>query len=872
MQKRKVLLPKRALRFLRWFCTEDCLEEIEGDLTEIFEKQYEQSPGKAKRKFTWSVITYFRPEFIKSFNTNHRTNTTAMFRHNFLISYRNFMRYKSSFLINLIGLSTGLACALLIYLWVYDEMSIDQFHEKGDRLYQVLKNTPQADGTVQTLEYTPSMMAQTLAEDFPEVEYATSVHHRDKGSISVDDKQVKAKHIFADKNFFIVFSYKLLEGSTEKSFADKYGVLLSDQLAIKLFGTTENVIGKTITWEWWDRFNGSYIVSGIFETPPSHSSFQFDLIFTHTLWADTNSNNYNWVSNNANTYLVLKKGTDAKQFAEKVRDYSKAKYEKIYGKDGLQWEGLVVLQRYVDHYLYGNFENGVQTGGKIQYVRLFSIIAIFILVIACINFMNLSTARASRRMKEVGIKKVVGAQRSSIIVQHISESIFMTGLSLMAAALLVYLLLPPFKIITGKEFNLTFDSTLLLFMAGITILTGLVSGSYPALYLSGFRPAVVLKGLLKTSAGESWIRQGLVVFQFVVSVTLIVSVVVVFKQIQFIQAKNLGYDKENIITFTNEGKLRKSITTFLTEVKKIPGVVNASSMMGDLVGNNGGGGGIDWEGKDPNDGIEFSGLYIDYELIEMLGLKMEEGRTFSDKVGSDRNKVIFNATAIDMMKLKDPVGKNVNMWGEEVEIVGVVKDFHYESLYQNVGPLFLRCSEFNGNTLIKIKTGEERKTIDRINKFYESFTNGLVFDYHFLDQDFETLYAAETRVSILSKYFAGIAVLISCLGLFGLANFTAERRIKEIGIRKILGCSELGIVRMLSGDFTKMVLLSIIIALPLSYFIANRWLESFAYRIDLKWWFFIGAGLAALIIAWLTVGLQTVRAARANPTECLKME
>jgi ABC-type antimicrobial peptide transport system permease subunit len=870
--ERKVLPPKRALKFLRWFCREDCIEEIEGDLTEIFEKQYEDSSARARRIFALNVIKYFRPEFIKSPKTSYHVNTTVMFRHNILISYRNFMRYRSSFLINLVGLSTGLACALLIYLWVYDEMSIDQFHEKGDRLYQVLKNTQQGDGTIETLESTPAMMAQTMAEDFPEVEYATSVIHFDMGTISVDDKHIKARHIFADKNFFTVFSYKLLEGSTEKSFADKYGILLSDQLAMKLFGTTENVIGKTIAWEWWDRFNGSYMVSGIFKTPPSSSSFQFDLIFTHTLWADVNANNYNWVSNNAYTYLVLREGTDASQFAGKVREYSKSKYEKIYGKDGLQWEGLVVLQRYADHYLYGNFENGVQTGGKIQYVKLFSIIAIFILVIACINFMNLSTARASRRMKEVGIKKVVGAQRSSIIVQHLSESIFMTGLSLMMATLLVYLLLPSFEIITGKEFNLTFDSTLLLFMAGITILTGLVSGSYPALYLSGFRPAVVLKGLLKTSAGESWIRKGLVVFQFVVSVTLIVSVVVVYKQIQFIQAKNLGYDKENIITFTNEGRLRKDITTFLTEVRKIPGVVSASSMNGDLVGNNGGGGGIDWEGKDPNGGIEFNGLYIDYELIEMLGLKMEEGRTFSDKFGSDRNKVIFNATAIDMMKLKDPVGKKVKMWGEEVGIVGVVKDFHYESLYQNVGPLFLRCSEFNGNTLIKIKTGEERKTIGRINKFYESFTNGLVFDYHFLDQDFETLYAAETRVSILSKYFAGIAVLISCLGLFGLAAFTAERRVKEIGIRKILGCSEFGVVRMLSGDFTKMVLLSIIIALPLSYFIANRWLESFAYHINLKWWFFVGAGLAALVVAWITVGIQTVKAATANPTECLRRE
>jgi ABC-type antimicrobial peptide transport system permease subunit len=864
--------PERALKFLRWFCREDCIEEIEGDLTEIFEKQYEESSARARRIFALNVIKYFRPEFIKSPKTSYHVKTTVMFRHNILISYRNFMRYRSSFLINLVGLSTGLACALLIYLWVHDEMSIDQFHEKGDRLYQVLKNTQQGDGSIETLESTPAMMAQTMTDDFPEVEYAASVIHFDMGSISVDDKRIKAKHIFADKNFFTVFSFKLLEGSPEKSFADKYGVLLSDQLAVKLFGTTEDVIGKTIAWEWQDRFNGSYIVSGIFETPPSHSSFRFDLIFTHTLWAEVNANNYNWVSNNAYTYLVLREGTDAGQFAGKVREYSKSKYEKIYGKDGLEWEGLVVLRRYADRYLYGNFENGVQTGGRIQYVKLFSIIAIFILLIACINFMNLSTARASRRMKEVGIKKVVGAQRSSIIVQHLSESIFMTGLSLMMAMLLVYLLLPSFEIITGKEFNLAIDDTLLFSMAGITALTGLVSGSYPALYLSGFRPAVVLKGLLKTSAGESWIRKGLVVFQFVVSVTLIVSVVVIYKQIQFIQAKNLGYNKENIITFTNEGRLRKDITTFLTELKRIPGVVIASSMGGDLVGDNGGGSGIDWEGKDRTAGIEFDGLNVDYGLIEMLDLKIIEGRAFSNKAGSDRNKVIFNATAIDMMRLKDPVGKKVRMWGDEVEIVGVVKDFHYESLYQDVGPLFLRCSEFSGNTLIRIRSGGETETVERIGKLYQSFTNGLVFDYHFLDQDFEVLYAAEKRVAVLSRYFAGIAVLISCLGLFGLAAFTAERRVKEIGIRKILGCSEFGVVRMLSGDFTKMVLLSIIIALPLSYFIANRWLESFAYRIDLKWWFFIGAGLAALIIAWLTVGLQTVRAARVNPTECLKME
>lgn len=864
--------PRKALAFLRWFCREDYLEEIEGDLTEVFQKESENALPKARWKFTWSVILYFRPAFIRSFKNYYHTNATAMFKHNLLISYRNSMRYKSTFIINLIGLSTGLACTLLIGLWVYDEMSIDQFHDNKDRLYQVLKNTKQGDGTIETMEYTPSMMAQTMKEDLPEVEYATSIIHRDKGSISVNDRHIKAKHIFADTNFFKVFSYEFIEGSKASALADKYGVLLSDQLALKLFGTTENIIGKTIAWEWWDKFDGSYIVSGIFKTPPARSSFQFDLMFPHALWADRNSNGNNWVSNNAYTYLVLREGTDAKQFSEKVRNYSRAKVEQIYGKEGLEWEGLVVLQRYADHYLYGTFENGVQTGGKIQYVKLFSVIAAFILVIACVNFMNLSTARASRRMKEVGIKKVVGAQRSSIIRQHISESMIMTGLSSILAVLLVYLFLPSFKVITGKDLTLALDSTMLLQVAGIVIITGLISGSYPALYLSGFRPAIVLKGLSKNSVGESWIRRGLVTFQFVVSVTLIVSVVVVYKQISFIQSRNLGFNKENVIAFSNEGKLRKDITTFLTEVKKIPGVVNASSMSGDLVGFHGGGGGIDWEGKGPNDGIEFSGLYVDYGLIEMLELQMAEGRTFSPKFGSDRDKVIFNTTAINMMKLKDPVGKTVKMWGQEAEVVGVVKDFHYESLYQNVGPLFLKCSEFNFNTLIRIKSGEEQETINRISKLYQSFTNGLTFDYRFLDQDFETLYAAETRVSILSKYFAGIAVLISCLGLFGLAAFTAERRTKEIGIRKILGCSELNIVRILTGDFTKMVLLGIAIALPASYVIAYRWLESFAYRIDLKWWFFLGAGLAALAIAWITVSFQTIKAAWANPAASLRTE
>ncbi|MEX2234118.1 MAG: ABC transporter permease [Cyclobacteriaceae bacterium] len=862
--------PKLARKILLGFLREDLAEEVLGDLAEKFYLLAKnKSMFRAKLNYWYQVLNYIRPFAIRKSKSNH-SNLYAMFQHNILISFRNFKKFKGSFLINLAGLSTGLACALLIYLWVNDELSIDKFHEQDSQLYQVLKTVPQADGTVTTMAHTPAAMAPTMAEDLPEVEYAVSVlPPRDNGIISAGDRHVKAKHQFAGEDYFKVFSYHLIQGNEEKALTDKYGVLLSEELALKLFNTTENIVGKMVEWEWWDKFNGTYTVAGVFANPPPNSSTQFDIIFSHSLWVDI-INDTCWCSNNADTYLILKKGTDTEQFNNKIRNYSKTKLKELEGPDGLKWEGTLAIQRFSNTYLYNHYENGVQAGGRIAYVKLFSIIGLAILVIACINFMNLSTAKASRRVKEVGIKKVVGAQRMTLILQYIGESMIMTLLSLVIAMVLVNLLLPAFREITGKGIILNFDINLLLSLAGITLITGIISGSYPALYLSGFSPALVLKGQMKTSGGESWLRKGLVIFQFTISVVLIVSVMVVYKQIEFIQSKNLGYNKDNIIRFANEGKLRRGVATFLTEVKKMPGVVSASTMAGDMVGNHSGGGGINWEGK--TQGIEFSGLYVDHNLLEMLGVEMVEGRTFSPESGSDLDKVIFNETAISMMRLIDPIGKTVNMWGKEKQIIGVVKDFHYESLYENVGPFFFACTENNPSTVIKIKAGMEKETIDRISKFYREYNEGLPFDYQFLDQDYQTLYAAENRVSILSRYFAGVAILISCLGLFGLAAFTAERRTKEIGIRKVLGSSVLGIVYLLTSDFTKIVFVSLCIALPSSFFLVQEWLNSFAFRIELEWWYFTGAGLATLLIAWLTVGIQTVKAANINPARCLKNE
>jgi putative ABC transport system permease protein len=802
-----------------------------------------------------------------------------MLKNYFKIAWRNLIRDRQFSLLNLIGLSTGLACALLIYLWVNDERSVDKFNEKDSQLFQIMKTAPNGDGTVSTFDVTQGMLAKSMASDIPEIEYAVSVRKEgEMGIATVADKHIKANWEFADKDFFNVFTYHLIQGNKNSVLSDKYGALISDKLAMKIFNTTENVIGKTITWDHGGEFNGSYNITGVFKSLPSTASDQSDILFSYTLFSEKEMGGMgdvsNWGSNMSQTFLILKKGTDIKQFNNKIKDYTKSKIKALTkSNDMLKWEGNIFAERYSDRYLYNRYDNGVQSGGRIEYVKLFSVIAIFILLIACINFMNLSTAKASRRIKEVGIRKVVGARRGTLILQYIGESMLMAFLSLMIAMVLVWILLPAFTEITGKNVTLNFNPGFIFSIFLITLITGIISGSYPALYLSGFRPAMVLKGKLNSSAGESWTRKGLVVFQFAISVMLIISVMVVYKQMALVQTKNLGYNKDNIIRFSSEGKLREGLATFLTEIKNIPGVVTASSVEGDLLGNPGhSGGGINWEGKDPNLGIEYYGIGVDYNFIEMLGLKMKDGRSFSKEFGSDSSKVIFNESAIAAMGLKNPVGKTVSLWGKKSQIIGIANDFHFESLYKKVAPFFFYYSPNNNNVLIKIKAGIERETLARIENFYKQFNQGLPFEYKFLDDDYQALYASEQRVAVLSRYFAGIAIIISCLGLFGLAAFTAQKRQKEIGIRKVVGASISNVVVMLSTDFLKLVLIAVLIAFPLAWWTMNKWLEGFAYRIHIGVSMFLIAGMATIFITLLTISFQSIKAAVANPVKSLRTE
>lgn len=786
-----------------------------------------------------------------------------MIEHSLLLIYRNFKRFKSSFFINLAGLSTGLACTLLIYLWVDDELKVDKFHANDSRLYAVMEFQRNAETNIRITDSTPGLLAEELDNTIPEVEYSavvTPFYWFDKSSLSLGEKRIEAGGIYASKDFFNVFSFNLLEGDPDNVLTDKKSIVISESTATALFNTTQNVVGKTVEYQ----REKEYIVSGIFKGTPPNSTQRFDFVLSFEAFKDINPGVLNWGNAGPMTFAVLKEGSDLGSFNAKIKD--------IIGTKIPEKHRTLFATKYSDLYLHGEFENGEQSGGRIEYVVMFSLIAIFILIVACINFMNLSTAKASRRIKEVGIKKAVGANRRSLVFQYMGESLLMSMLSLFVAILLVDILLPQFNSITGKQLTLSFDTRIIIPFVTLALITGLIAGSYPAIYLSAFKPAVVLKGRLNTTLGEVWARKGLVVFQFAVSVIFIVSVLVVYKQIQFLQTKNLGYDKDNIIYFSIEGQIARSREAFLTELKKINGVVNASSVAQSMVGG-GNTSTLDWEGKDPDDRTPFAFRPVNYDAIEMLDLNIIEGKSFS-RESNDSLKVIFNEAGIEAMGMKDPVGKTVNFGPQyKLQIIGVVKNFHYESLRYKVAPMFfVLAPQFTQKIIVKIAAGKESETIERILQFYQQFNPGFTFDFRFLDQDYQAQYFAEQRIAKLSKYFAGLAILISCLGLFGLAAFTAERRLKEIGIRKVMGASELKIIYLLSSDFTKIVFAAIVIALPISYLLTKDWLDDFAYKAPLAWWYFVIAGSIALIISWITVGMQAFKASRINPVQCLRDE
>ncbi|MBS1605433.1 MAG: ABC transporter permease [Bacteroidetes bacterium] len=789
-----------------------------------------------------------------------------MLKSYFKIAWRYLLKDRQFTVLNLIGLSTGLACALLIYFWVTDELSIDRFHKHGAWLFQAIENRQRAGG-IWTARTTSPPTADALQKAFPEVEDAVATCPSANTTLSLaDGKSIRVDGKYAGKDFFNIFSYGLVVGDIGKVLVSPNSIALSDVLAKKLFGTTTNLIGRTVVFQQKQQ----YAISGIFKEPGARSSDRFDFVLPIERLKDQGENLNTWESTFVSTYVLLKPGTDIGRLNARLRGFVQQM------TNNAITHRTLFLTRYSDGYLYGRYDNGVQAGGRIEYVRLFSIIAIFILVIACINFMNLSTAKAAERAKEVGVRKTMGASRTLLLLQYLGESTLLAFTSLVLATLFLALLLPEFNFITGKQLSLgDLHTGAIAGILGITLVTGLLSGSYPALYLSGFAPVDVLKGKLRHSTRELFIRRGLAIFQFALSTALIIGVLVVYRQISYIQTRNLGYDRDNIISFTNEGRLKdtKQRDAFLDEIRRVPGILSASGMSHSLTGHNNGTYGVYWEGKDPKDHTEFEVMNIDYGLMETLGMQMQEGRTFSRDFGADSTRIIFNEAAIRFMGLTDPIGKIVKVWGEDKQIIGVAKDFHFESLHEKIKPLFFELDPRNAYRFVaKLQAGKERQAIRQLQQVYSRFNPGFSFDYTFLDKDYQNIYLAERRVSILSRYFAGLAVLISCLGLFGLAAFTAQRRSKEIGIRKVLGASVNNVVLLLSKDFLQLVLASLLIAFPLAWWVLNQWLNGFAYHITIGIGIFAIAGMLIMVITLCTISWQSVRAALANPVRSLKSE
>jgi predicted permease len=789
-----------------------------------------------------------------------------MIKNYFKIAWRNLLKDKQFTLLNVLGLSAGLACALLIFLWVNDEMSFDKFFVNDNRLYEVMEQR-RGDGQTPISDETAGLVGQTIIAQVPEIQYVSTLapaYWFHQYTLSVNDKSIKASGQYAGKDYFNIFSFKLLQGDKNRVLEDKNSIVISDELADKLFGTTANLIGKSIRFEQ----DTTFFVSGVFVKPPYHSSQQFDFVLSFDYLGDVQPWVKTWNNRGPHAFVLLKEGATAdlvnKKIANVVKDNTGDTTTTLF------------LAKFSDIYLQNTFDHGSQTGSKIVYVKLFSVIAIFILIIACINFMNLSTAKASGRIKEIGIKKVVGAERIQLIWQFLSESMLLTLFAAIFAAIIAIILLPEFNRITGKQINLQLNAPVATLFVAVILFTGLLAGSYPALYLSKFNPLAVLKGKLNTSFAEVISRKGLVIFQFALSSILIIAVLIIYQQIHFIQTTSPGYTKENILRLDAEGKIRGTEETFIAELKKIQGVVNASFTYNNMVGRNFGTSGLSWEGKDPNADIYFEGFGVGYDFIETMGMQMQSGRSFSRTYGADSSKIILNEAAVKVMHVKDLVGKTIRLWDQPRQVIGIVKDFHFESLHDAVKPSFMILEKEGNNPWFKImtriKADHQQQTIASIEHLYETYNPGFPFTYHFLDAAYQKQYDTETRVSQLSKYFAGLAIVISCLGLFGLATFTAQKRRKEIGIRKVVGASVTGITTMLSKDFLILVFVSFLVAFPVSWWLMNSWLQGFAYRIKITPFVFLIAGISVVFIALVTISYQSIKAAIANPVKSLRTE
>ncbi len=809
-----------------------------------------------------------------------------MFKNYLKIAWRNLLKNKTFSLINIAGLASGLACFILITLYIIDELNYDRFHEKADRIYRVHSDI-RFGGTHMSLAVTSDPMGATLKKDYPQVEQFTRIYANEGSKLFKKDNVFisEGRVVYADSTLFDVFTFPAVAGNTKTALNEPNTIVINETTAKKYFGSVEAAMGKTM--ECNDERNRLYKVTAVIKDIPKNSHFNYDLFLS----MDNVEYDFgNFMSHNFHTYIVLKEETDYKAF-EKNFVQVIDKYLLPQARQRMQIESMSDFEKtgnklaysimpVTDIHLHSDRIVELGVNGSIQYIYIFGAVALFILLIACINFMNLSTARSASRAKEVGIRKVLGTEKKFLIRQFLTESILTSFIALFLAIAGSLLALNWFNNLAGKEFNSTdlLQPGFLLFLLSLPLAVGLIAGSYPAFFLSSFKPISVLKGKFNAGFSKSNLRSTLVVFQFFTTILLITGTIVIYKQLRYIQTTKIGFNKDQVLIVDNPSMGQSTAESFKAEVAKLS-TVKSASFAGFLPVSNSSRNDNTWSTEavitDKN-GFNMQNWRIDYDYIPTLGMEVIKGRNFSQQYGGDSTALIINETTAALIGPGDPIGKKLyNPDGQSstvYTVIGVVKNFNYESLRKNVGPLCFRLGNNRWATAFRVETKDMKNLLAQVETTFKKMAPGMPFTYNFLDESFDRMYRDEQRIGKVAFSFSFLAILIACLGLFGLATYMAEQRTKEIGVRKVLGASVSSIVQMLSKDFVKLVLLACVFAIPLAWWAMRQWLQNFAYRVSIGWWVFAAAAAIALIITILTVSSQAIKAALTNPVKSLRTE
>lgn len=870
MKKDNVSPPTFFLKLFRWYCHAEIQDYIEGDLMEVYRGRLKKFGKRtADVKFIMDVLLLFRPEIIKSFGRPTTINVCSMYKNYFTVAWRNVIKYKGYSFINIAGLALGMAVAMLIGLWVYDELSYNKHQENYNSVAVVLQNNT-VDGNVETWSTQSYQLGPELRDKYENsFKYVVMSSFPINSILSDDEKTFTVRGSFMEKEAPELLSLEMLAG-TRSALDDPTSILLSASVAKSFFGG-EDAIGKIL------KIDNSVNlkVTGVYRDIPDNSSFRNELSFIAPLDVLVNrgGRNLGWVNNWLQVFVQVSENVNMQQASRAIKD---AKIKNV-DKSELGFKPELFLHPMSKWHLYSDFKNGVSTGGRIELVWQFGAIGAFVLLLACINFMNLSTARSQKRANEVGVRKVVGSQRSQLIRQFFTESLLVVTLAFIFSILFVQLFLPWFNQVAEKNLDVPWtDLSLWAVLLSFVFFISIISGSYPAFYLSAFRPIKVLKGTFHTGPQASRPRQVLVVLQFIVSITLIIGTVVVYQQILFAKNRPIGYELNGLITIpmkTQEVKNNyNALRSELLASHAISEVSTSETTITNLWWSDKG---FQWKGKDPNlQDVIYRGA-VDHEFGRTVGWKIKQGRDFSRDFPSDSSAMILNEAAVKYMGLEEPIGESIRAYGRDYTVIGVVEDMLTQSLYRSNKQTIFVIDRFNTANFINVRINPQvsaSTALATLNKSFVKHNPSTPFEYTFADDEFADKFSSEERIGKLVGIFSLLAIFISCLGLFGLASFVAEQRTKEIGVRKVLGASVFNLWKMLSKDFVGLVLIAVLIAAPIAYYLMDSWLQKYDYRTEIEWWIFVGSGLAAMFITLSTVSYQSIKAALANPVKSLRSE